>query len=301
MIPLFQTAGSSRPASVRNIAAGSRILSWNAEDWWLGASPSSGDRRLAPRRLGSGRRGRADAEARRHRRVRAVPPEPACLNCFDARAARHRRPVCDRREFWRRHSRSAPTSRGGRGSSRVSTSRGSLHSRSRTTSAPKRDGATAYRSRRGTSSSRTRRSVEAGGPRRSTGLRSAARARSTRRRSGSYSDPDSPVGEGSSGTSCRGTRSRARTSTNVWSRPDRQPEDRRANRERPVPRRALGARQADHALAETLATGDLIRAYLERIVVRFRPRERRPVDWLRSGEFDVAHGSSLRASPGSPA
>ncbi len=35
------------------------------------ASPGSGARRLAPRRVGSGRRSRADAEARRHRRRRA--------------------------------------------------------------------------------------------------------------------------------------------------------------------------------------------------------------------------------------
>ena len=43
------------------------------------ASPSSGDRRLAPRRLGSGRRGRADAEARRHARLSLAWPR-ACLS-----------------------------------------------------------------------------------------------------------------------------------------------------------------------------------------------------------------------------
>ena len=45
-----------------------------------GAALAAGARRLAPRRLGSGRRGRADAEAWRHARLRTLRPEPPCLN-----------------------------------------------------------------------------------------------------------------------------------------------------------------------------------------------------------------------------
>ena len=50
-------------------------------------SPGRGDRRLAPRGLGSGRRGHAaDAEARRHGRSwPRLHPSRACLNPFDAR------------------------------------------------------------------------------------------------------------------------------------------------------------------------------------------------------------------------
>ena len=213
---------------------------------------SSGDRRLAPRRLGSGRRGRADAEARRHGRVRAdasgavlsQSPRERCGRDVADQSAAHRRT-----ESSRRRSTSVRTSRGGRGSSRTSTFTRkppftlTYHIRPK---ARWSDGDT--RSPRGTSCSPTRAILKHGspdGPRTDRG--SQRPGASTRRQSGSCCDLASRGGAGCSGASCRGTRYVAKICSTVWKRPDRQPEDRQADRERPFPRRALGARQADHA------------------------------------------------------
>lgn len=111
-------------------------------------------------------------------------------------------------------SRSVPTSRGTRGSSRTSTSRRSLPSRSRTTSGPRPVGATGLRSPPATSCSRTRRGGSSLHSATTTPTRpgSAASARSMRRRSKSSSAPALPSGEISSRSSSRGMHFGGRTS-----------------------------------------------------------------------------------------
>ena len=64
-------------------------------------------------------------------------------------------------------------------------------------------------------------------------------------------------------------------------RRDRQPEDGQADRERPVPRRALGARRAADARPQPALLGTA-RAYLDRLVLRFRVAGRSR--WNGSGE-----------------
>ncbi len=92
------------------------------------SSPRRGDRRLAPRGRGSGRSARADAEARRHARLSPARPR-APLSQRPAHELRPRRPRAGSRRFCRRLSRSVPTSRSRKASSRGSTSRGGDHSR----------------------------------------------------------------------------------------------------------------------------------------------------------------------------
>ena len=93
-------------------------------------------------------------------------------------------------------------------------------------------------------------------------------------------------GERSSGTSCRRTRSRGRTSRGL-ERPDRQSQDGSTDRKRPVPRRAARARQADRPPPQPplLGTAPSLR---RAVVLRFASLATDPSDGLRSGELDVA-------------
>ena len=176
------------------------------------ASPRRGDRRLAPRRLGSGRRGRADAEARRHACHRdARLASRRVSTCSSTRApASTARPRTRRSSPVPSRSRRTPTFRPNLVSHVTSRRR---RSRSSTTSVPRHAGATAFRSPRGTSSSRTRRSESTDCPRRSRPDRRPQRPRARREDGqGRPAGAARRTGATSSTSSCRGTRSPARTS-----------------------------------------------------------------------------------------
>ena len=68
----------------------------------------------------------------------------------------------------------------------------------------------------------------------------------------------------------------------------RQPQDRRSNRERPLPRRALGAWQADHASSKPAATGGRILRTSTDSSSASASAPTLSVDGFRAGEFDVA-------------
>ena len=106
------------------------------------SSPRRGDRRLAPRRLGSGRRVRADAEARRHgrRRRRRRASRRASMLLAAMRPAQLTQ--VSSAWFSGRRFDVAPDYAYRPTSSRASSTRLRLRSRSRTTSVPKRAGAT---------------------------------------------------------------------------------------------------------------------------------------------------------------
>ena len=121
--------------------------------------------------------------------------------------------------------------------------------------------------------------------------RFAASARSTRRPSGSCCDHASRVGAASSEASCRGTRCAGEDLTSVWRDRIENPKTGSADRERPLPRRALGARQADHAPSQPSVLG------AARGVPRPNRHSLRGRRWATLGragfgaaEFDVAAG-----------
>ena len=195
---------------------------WNAENWWLASGASGGARRLAPRRPGRGRRGRADAAARRHGRVRP-PAGPSRLSqLLRVQALPARRPATSAaRSCDRRSSRSRPRLRPKLVSRVDFTTRPpftlTYHIR------PEARWSDGVPVTAGTSSS-PQAILEA--PR----CRRLPAPRPQRPRAGREDGQGRPplplrLLARSVRSCCRGTRSRARTSTTIWTGPDRQPED----------------------------------------------------------------------------
>ena len=268
------------------------------------ASASRGDRRLAPRRLGSGRRGRADAEARRHASsfgpvARAGVPQRRPQRCgSESRlAGSSTGPRMGRiRRRSRLHVPAGP--RLGRRRSRRR-----RRTRSRTTSDPRRAGATASRSRRGTSSSRTARSVGARSCGEPMQHRAIVRSVARRRREdgqGRPARPASPAGVGSVPVRPAAHALAGEDLATVWTRRHRQSEDGQADRERPVPRRSAGSAGSSSRSSATRATGGRTRptstgsSSASAGSARSRPPSR--LERLRTGELDSSRSAALAAS-----
>ena len=248
-------------------------------------STDRGDRRLAPRGLGSGRRGAApDAEARRDTRhrdenaERAGVPQRVRVQPLGRGASARGSPGRVRGQA----ERDTPT-------------RPRLRRRRRLEEPlrarlpdPPRGALERRRTRHGVGLRlhRPRQTEVFARGRPAPHCTSAASSRSTRRRSGSLCESASPTGASSSSTSsCRGTRSPARTSRVRGRTGSTTP--RRGSRSGAAPsssgpgivaRRSRSSRNPRYWGAH--------RAYLDRIVYRFLPPED-VADALRSGEIDM--------------
>ncbi len=258
------------------------------------------DRRLAPRRLGSGRLGRADAEARRDDRLRPAA-EPACLNFLVAK--------CNAAgDSWHRRERAAA---GVRRRARLhvpAEARLRRHGHEEAAlHAHVPDPSRGAMERRGPVTARRLR-LHAQRTCRPPGSVDSGRARTARPRppcvgrrfeDGAGRPPLSlrrlahALPERPPSACPRGPEHRK-----DLDRPDRQPEDRQADRKRAVPRRALGARPGDDARPQSPLLGGARR--LCRSVRRSLPR-RQVCNAPPAGEVLESSGKAMSTSPSSVA
>ena len=134
--------------------------------------------------------------------------------------------------------------------------------------------------------------------------RVASSGLSARRRFGSCFGPARRVAPALRGRAAA-TRARGAKPREDLGRPDREPEDGRAHRERAIPRRALGARKQLTLVRNPRYWGPHV-SYLDRVVLRFcracpRLSPAEVLDALRKGDVDVdaqpGHGDRFGAPP----